>query len=366
MGNPIRLRGIEAEANTARSSVIDCCEPNGQMVDRQAFSPSDFVSRPFPGDHWRARDNFILACLVRAFQSQYNEPMDWEKVCETLVGRTDTVFKPGYMNALACEMQYGLLESYVIQLHLKANKSLSTRAEVAEFISDVFYMKFCSQEKQSLESVVATYGVWQDVKAAVLDSSLPAEDGLAWGERALSIVREVTRHVCPCPPILVGQYSQTSHVDAEFEKPTDESVVLGLVAAGNQEASQSGSSAGNRASSRSQRPTSADSARMAKCLLRLLDIAYEHRDYSIFLRRVCGIEEYDKLVCRPTCLMDVKRAIRQGKIRSIEALRRKLLQMLNNAFVFNSVYDALYQRVAVMASEVMDAFDERVRIMKSD
>ncbi|KFD58374.1 hypothetical protein M513_00600 [Trichuris suis] len=382
------------------------------MADRLVLNPEDFVDTPFPRDYWRPFDNFVLASLVLCCEPPFYEATDWEKICETLLERTNTEFKPGYLNALSCELQYGVLEGYIIRLHMNANKPFGTRTEIGQLIRDIFYMKFLKQEGPKLQRVLATYGVWQDVLRAIEEKRLPAAVGIAYGKEAMEKIREAMAYKCPCEPIVIGPWWRDIEVDDDLVKPVSEEVMLKLMAEENNEdavGSESGvesvaeelatlstvsQRAGNnvaaereerssrrtaksgtvgkpkshtrRRSSSRERTASVDRAKMSKNLLLLLDIAYEHKDYSIFLRPVTGIPAYDRIVRRPVCLMDIRRDIRNGKISSIPALRKRLVLMFNNAFFFNSVSDPLYERMILMCVDVMKAFDERVAIMQSE
>ncbi|CDW59176.1 Bromodomain domain containing protein [Trichuris trichiura] len=352
---------------------VDAEVLKSSMADRLVLNAEDFVDTPFPRDYWRAFDNFVLSSLVLCCEPPLYEATDWEKICETLQERTNTEFKPGYLNALSCELQYGVLEGYIVRLHMKANKAFGTHTEIGQLVRDIFYLKFLKQEGPKLRRVLATYGVWQDVLRAIEEKRLPPSAGISFGKEAAEKIREAMAFKCPCEPIVIGLWWQEIEIDDDLVKPVPEEVVLKLIAEENNEDAGGSESAAESVaeelstpSTVAHRAASVDRTKMMKNLLLLLDIAYEHKDYSIFLRPVTGIPAYDRIVRRPVCLTDIKRDIRNGKISSIPALRKRLVLMFNNAFFFNSVFDPLYERMILMCVDVMNAFDERVAIMQSE
>ncbi|KHJ44404.1 hypothetical protein D918_05415 [Trichuris suis] len=385
------------------------------MTTRFPLRAEDFVDTPFPRDQWRAFDNFVLSSLVLCCQPPFYEAIDWQKICDTLEERTYTEFKPGYLNALSCEFQYALLEGHIIRLHMQANKDFPTRKEIGELLRDIFYMKFLKTDGPTLKRILATYGVWQEVVAAIEAKRMPAQDGIDFGKEVIKKIREVaTEFKCPCEPIRLGPWWRDCPIEDtdELVKPVPEEVILKLMEQQGSEDSSAESEGSVKSVAEelatlstvdqrsqddaiakqetcgpekatsdavvivegtSQQPSSlkkgkaySEWLKLRSTLLSLLDIACEHKESLLFERRVLGNPIYNRLVRHPVYLSDIRRDIRNGQISSVPALRKKLVLMFNNAFFSNSVKNPRYEAMVHMCVDVMKTFDERAAMLQSD
>ncbi|CDW55901.1 Bromodomain domain containing protein [Trichuris trichiura] len=377
-------------------------------MTRYPLKAEDFVDTPFPRDYWRAYDNFVLSSLVLCCETPMYVAIDWEKICETLQERTNTEFKPGYLNAL---VKYGVLEGFIVRVYMNDNEEIGTRAEIGPLIRDIFYLKFLKYEGPTLRRVLATYDVWQDALADVEEKRLPVSAAIALGKEAAEKIREAMAFKCPCEPIVIGEWWREISIDDETVKPVPEEVILELLeeekrlkgsgaasenvenvaeelatlstadkcleddSIAEQEACGSGKGKGDTAviagSASERRPvikpkSHKEWCKTRKTLLSLLEIASEHRHSSIFRRPMDKDPIYGKVVRHPVCLNDIGRDIRNGQIGTIPALRERLVLMFNNAFFSNPVSDPLYERMVSMCVDVMEAFDERVAFLKAD